>query len=411
MSCQSSHIGVDASNDYLDLDGLPGQSRRRLANTPETHTALAALLSGHGGDDQDVLVVLEASGGCERGLHRALVEAGVPAAIVNPQQVRDFARSQGLRAKTDRVDARAIRMFGEVKRPHPTPLPEPARAELIELLGYRDQIVAEITARTLQRAHLSSAFLIKRADAALERLRRESETLARLIEATVASDPELSRRAEVLTSFPGAGPLVAADLVAHMPELGTLNERQAASLAGVAPFACDSGKMRGVREIAGGRPKVRRALFHVARVGLRHNPALKALYERLTARGKPGKVALVACMRKAMVILNAMLKSGRRWDPDYQTNRKAARKAAGDALTPISLCSIGATIPPSRPEGPAGDGRSGGQGGPQAPAQRRAASLRAAPPAATLDPRWGAAIAPTQPPPPQVVGGGAGARL
>ena len=118
MSCQSSHIGVDASNDYLDLDGLPGQSRGLSpANTPETHTALAALLSGHGGDDQDVLVVLEASGGCERGLHRALVEAGVPAAIVNPQQVRDFARSQGLRAKTDRVDARAIRMFGEVKRP------------------------------------------------------------------------------------------------------------------------------------------------------------------------------------------------------------------------------------------------------------------------------------------------------
>ena len=116
----------------------------------------------------------------------------------------------------------------------------------------------------------------------------------------------------------------------------------------MAPFACDSGKMRGVREIAGGRPKVRRALFHVARVGLRHNPALKALYERLTARGKPGKVALVACMRKAMVILNAMLKSGRRWDPDYQTNRKAARKAAGDALSPYPFVR---SAPPSlRPD-------------------------------------------------------------
>ena len=108
-----------------------------------------------------------------------------------------------------------------------------------------------------------------------------------------------------------------------MPELGTLTERQAASLAGVAPFARDSGKMRGVREIAGGRPKVRRALFHVARVGLRWNPVLKALYERLTARGKPGKVALVACMRKAIVILNALLKSGRHWDPDFRTNRTA----------------------------------------------------------------------------------------
>ena len=323
MPCHFSYIGVDALNAYLDFDGLPGQSRRRVSNTLENHTALAALLSGQRGDDQDVLVVMEASGGCERGLHRALVEAGVPAAIVNPKRVRDFARSQGLRAKTDRVDARAIRMFGEVKRPHPTPLPEPARAELIEVLGYRDQIVAEITARTLQRGHLRSAFLLRRADAALARLRQESEMLARLIEATVASDPELSGRAEVLTSFPGAGPLVAADLVAHMPELGTLNERQAASLAGLAPFACDSGKMRGVREIAGGRPKVRRALFHVARVGLRHNPTLEALYERLTARGKPGKVALVACMRKAVVILNAMLKAAKEWDPGHKPGSAA----------------------------------------------------------------------------------------
>src|SRR3954470_8028587 len=227
MPCSLTCIGVDASTEHLDTHGLPGQSHRCFPNTLETHTALAALLSGHIGDGQDVLVVLEASGGCERGLHRALVEAGVPAAIVNPQQVREFARSQGLRAKTDRVDAQAIRRFGEVSRPRPTPLPDPARAELIELLGYRDQIVAEITARTLQRGHLRSAFLLRRADAALEKLRQESETLARLIEATVAADPELSRRAAVLTSFKGVGPLVAADLVAHMPELGTLNGRQA----------------------------------------------------------------------------------------------------------------------------------------------------------------------------------------
>lgn len=332
MPCQSSYIGVDASSDYLDFDGLPGQSRRRLSNTPESHAAVAALLIASCRDDRDAVVVLEASGGCERGLHRVLVEAGVPAAIVNPQQVREFARSQGLRAKTDRVDAHAIRKFGEVRRPRPTALPDPVRAELIELLNYRDQIVAEIAARTLQRGHLTSAFVIKQAEAALERLRRDAEMLERVIEATVASDPELTRRAGLLTSFPGAGPLVAAVLVADMPELGTLNERQVASLAGVAPFACDSGKMRGVREIAGGRPKVRRALFHVARVGLRWNPVLKALYERLTARGKPGKVALVACMRKAVVILNAILKSGQPWDSDCGIKKKVAGQAAGNAL-------------------------------------------------------------------------------
>jgi transposase len=257
MPCQVHHIGVDVSTAHLDTHGLPGRGvRRRLPNSPESHAELAALLSGHIGED--VLVVLEASGGCERGLHRALVEAGVPAAIVNPQQVREFARSQGLRAKTDRVDARAIQRFGEVSRPRPTPLPEPARAEPIELLGYCDQIVAEITARTLQRGHLRSAFPIKRADDALERLRQESEVLARLIEATVAGDAELSGRAEVLTSFKGAG-LVAAALVAHMPELGTLNERQAASLARLAPFACDSvpssgRKATGSAEIKGPTP-------------------------------------------------------------------------------------------------------------------------------------------------------------
>jgi transposase len=328
MPCPLYCIGVDASTDYLDVDGLPGQTRRRFANTSESHAELAALLNALRADSHDVLVVLEASGGCERGLHRTLVAAGVPAAIVNPQQVRDFARSQGLRAKTDRVDAQAIRRFGEVTRPRPTPLPEPVRAELIEVLGYRDQIVAEITARTLQRAHLRSTFLVRRADAALTALRQEAEVLARLIEAVVASDPELSRRAELLSSVKGVGPLVAAALVAYMPELGTLNERQVASLAGLAPFACDSGRMRGGRAIAGGRPKVRRALFHVARVGLRCNPVLKALYERLTARGKPGKVALVACMRKAVVILNALLKTGQPWDPDHATKKKNAKKAA-----------------------------------------------------------------------------------
>src|SRR3954447_23557772 len=226
MPCQSSYIGVDASSEYLDFDGLPGQSRRRMSNTPESHAAVAALLIGSRGDDHDAVVVLEASGGCERGLHRVLVEAGVPAAIVNPQQVREFARSQGLRAKTDRVDARAVRRFGEVRRPRPTPLPEPVRAELIELLGYRDQIVAEITARTLQRPHLRSAFLITRADAALARLRQESGMLAQLIAAAVASDPQVRPRAEVLPSVAGVGPLVAAELVADMPELGTLNEWQ-----------------------------------------------------------------------------------------------------------------------------------------------------------------------------------------
>jgi transposase len=166
------------------------------------------------------------------------------------------------------------------------------------------------------------------AGAALEALRSQVDSLAVDIEMTVHGDAELSRRAELLRSFKGVGPLISADLVAFLPELGTLTEKQIASLAGLAPFARDSGTLRGVRRIHGGRAKVRRALFHAARVGLRWNPALKALYDRLIARGKPGKVAPVACMRKALVILNAMLKTGQPWDPDYEATREKARKEA-----------------------------------------------------------------------------------
>ena len=163
---------------------------------------------------------------------------------------------------------------------------------------------------------------------ALAALKAEVDSLAADIETTIQSDADLSQRAGLLRGFKGVGPLTSADLVAFLPELGTLNEKQIASLAGLAPFACDSGTLRGGRRIYGGRAKVRRALFTVARVGLRWNPALKALYDRLIARGKPGKVALVACMRKALVILNAMLKTGQPWDPDYEATREKARKEA-----------------------------------------------------------------------------------
>jgi transposase len=332
MSCPVYCIGIDVSTAHLDTHGLPGHSspRRRLPNTPESHAELAALLGGLPGGS-DVLVVMEASGGCERDLHHALVRAGVPAAIVNPRRVRDFARSNGWLAKTDRVDAKALQAFGAVNRPRPTPVPEPVRAELIELLAYRDRVLAEIGARTQQRGHLHSAFLVQRADAALDALRREAETLAYLIEATVASDEGLSERAGRLRSFPGVGPLSAAALVAHMPELGSLTDKQAASLAGLAPFARDSGTLRGVRTIHGGRPRVRGALFHVARTGLRFNPVLKAFHDRLRQRGKPGKVALVACMRKALVILNSLLRKGRDWDPGYGADKahNPAPPAAG----------------------------------------------------------------------------------
>ncbi len=172
MPCQVHHIGVDVSTAHLDTHGLPGRGvRRRLPNSPESHAELAAMLSAlrQGGDD--VLVVMEASGGCERTLHHALVEAGVPTAIVNPKRVRDFARSNGWLAKTDRVDAKVLKAFGETNRPRPTPVPEPVRAELMELLDYRTQVMAEVLARSQQLEHYRSEAMREHAGAALAALK------------------------------------------------------------------------------------------------------------------------------------------------------------------------------------------------------------------------------------------------
>jgi transposase len=285
-----------------------------------------------------------------------------------------------------------------VFRPRPTPVPGALRAELIEMLDYRDQVMAEIVARGHQLRHLHGAFLRQRAEAALTALREEAKTLAWMIEAKLNDDVALRQRADLLRSVPAVGPLTAAMLVVHMPELGTLGDKQAASLAGVAPFARDSGTLRGVRTIHGGRTKVRQALFHIARAGLIHNPVLKAFYDGLVKRGKPGKVALVACMRKVLVILNTLLRTGQKWNPAYEKTkadrakaekkaREAAKKAAkaarieapdgGAAVTepacsaepePASLCSIGRTIPPSRPEFPRAPGGAAVKDGRQATA-------------------------------------------
>lgn len=331
MSCQSHCIGIDVSKAYLDTYGVPGRGAWRLPNTAEGHTALATALSALRAGGDEVLVVMEASGGCERELHHALARADVSVAVVNPKRARDFARSTGQLAKTDQVDARMLRAFAEATRPRPTPVAEPLRAELIEMLDYRDQILAEIVARGHQLKHLRGDFMRRRAEAALEALRAEADTLAWMVEAKLNDDPGLRQRAALLHSFPGVGPLSAAMLVVHMPELGSLTGRQAASLAGLAPFARDSGTLRGVRTIFGGRAKVRRALFHVGRVGLRHNATLKAFYESLTGRGKPGKVALVACMRKALVILNALLRTGRPWTAEYAAGGPPAEVVSATA--------------------------------------------------------------------------------
>ncbi|MFO1047398.1 MAG: transposase [Geminicoccaceae bacterium] len=245
--------------------------------------------------------------------HRLLSERKVAVAVVNAFRVRQFAKASGLLAKTDRLDAAVIACYGALAKPAPTPV----RAGARELLLYRRQLLAEIAARAQQLAHLRTAALIERAQAALQRLRQDKKELDRLMQDTIAGDAKLQAKARLLQGTPGAGPVLIATLLAELPELGSLDRRQIASLAGLAPVARDSGLMRGRRVVQGGRSQVRRALYMAAVASLTHKSSpWKARYDHLRARGKPPKLALTALMRAILVTLNAMMKAGADWkDP------------------------------------------------------------------------------------------------
>jgi transposase len=259
------------------------------------------------------LLVMEASGGYERAAHRLLSARDLAVAVVNAARVRAFARASGRLAKTDRVDAEVIARYGAFARPAATPLVTSARQILAELLAYRRQLTAEITARRQQLGHLATPVLRQRAAAALERLHAERRDITRLIEQTIAGDGDLAATATLLQTMPGVGPMLVATLLAQLPELGSLDRRQIASLVGVAPIARDSGTRQGRRPIRGGRGAVRAPLYMAALVASRSNPALRAVYERLRANAKPPKLALVVLMRKMLVTLNAMLRTSMPW--------------------------------------------------------------------------------------------------
>ena len=259
--------------------------------------------------------MLEATGGYERPVLAALVAAHLPASIVNPARVRAFAHGTDELAKTDKIDARVLAVYGAFNKPPPTALPRGGLAELQELIAYRAQITEEITARGAQLRGYQSERLRARAEAAIDERRRQRAETEREIRALINAHEELSRPFRILTSMPGIGLIVGAILIAKLPELGRLSRRQIAALVGLAPFPRDSGNRRGYRAIRGGRAQVRAALFNAARVAIRHNPTIKAFYERLRAKGKPGKVALVAAMHKLLTISNAMLKTDQPWKP------------------------------------------------------------------------------------------------
>jgi transposase len=302
--------GIDVSKDHLDVHLRPTGEAARHASDEAGIAAVVARLAAAGPH----LVVVEATGGFEAPLAAALALAGLPVAVVNPRQVRDFARSTGRLAKTDRLDAAVLAHFADAVRPDPRPLPDADTAALAVLVGRRRQL---IEMRTAERNRLALA-----APAAAAGIRRHvawlDRELARLdgeLAAAIAASPAWRARDDLLRSAPGVGPVVSRVLVAEVPELGALSGKQIAALVGVAPVARESGRWSGARSIAGGRAGVRSALYMAVLSASRYNPAIRAFSERLRAAGKAVKVAQVAAMRKLLVILNAMVRDNKPWDP------------------------------------------------------------------------------------------------
>jgi transposase len=303
-----SFVGIDVAKAHLDIAVRPGGEQWRTAHDEPGIAALVGRLAGL----RPTLVVLEATGGREVGLVAALVAAGVPVAVVNPRQVRRFAQAVGQLAKTDALDAQLLARFADVVRPTPRPVPDAAAQQLSALLARRSQVVAMVTAER-QRFQTAVPAVQARIRAHLSWLEAELADLDAQLREAVQASPAWREREDLLRSVPGVGPTTALTLLAELPELGRLDRKALAALVGVAPLACDSGTLRGRRLVWGGRARVRSVLYMATLSAARHNPVIRAFYTRLCAAGKPKKVALVACMHKLLLILNAILRQRSPW--------------------------------------------------------------------------------------------------
>ena len=302
-------IGVDISKDHLDAHRWPEGKSLRVTNDAKGHKELIRWI----GEDV-ACVAFEATGACHAALEQALHRADIPAAKLNPTRVRRFAQAIGTQAKTDRVDARLIARMAATLAPAPQPPKPQASAELRELRLARGALVDERTA-ALNRAPRLTLALLRRQHAA--RLRQVARALAEIdaaIAARIAADEGLARKAVILRSIPGFATLTAATILAELPEIGTLTAAAVASLAGLAPFTRESGRWQGKARIGGGRADLRRALYMPALTAVRFNPDLKAVYDRLRAAGKPAKLALVAVMRKLVILANVLVRDDRLWE-------------------------------------------------------------------------------------------------
>jgi len=302
-------VGIDVSKDRLDVVVRPsGETFAVDRNAAGVETLAARLreLLPH-------IVALEATGGFETVVAAGLGAAGLPVAVVNPAQVRAFAKAIGQRAKTDPIDAAVIAHFAEATSLEPRPLPDEQTRLLADLVGRRRQIVVMIGAERQREQRLIAPRLRKSIARLIKALEKELASMDADIDDAVKGSPAWRAKEELLTSVPGVGPVISRTLMAELPELGQLSHKQIAALAGLAPFTRQSGKWRGKSFIGGGRTAVRAALFMGAMVAKKHNPLLKAFFDRLVAAGKPKMVALIAVARKLLTILNAIVRDNQPW--------------------------------------------------------------------------------------------------
>ena len=302
-------VGIDVSKDRLDIAVRPsGEAFVVERNGAGLEHLVERLrkLSPH-------LVALEASGGFETIAAAALAAAALPVVVVNPAQIRAFAKAIGQRAKTDPIDAAVIAHFAEATRPEPRPLPDAATRLLGDLVARRRQIVEMIGAERQRERRLTTPHLRKSIARLVKALEKELVSVDAEIDDSVRGSPAWREKEDLLASVPGVGSIIARTLIAELPELGQLGRKQIAALAGLAPFTRQSGQWHGRSFIGGGRSAVRTVLFMGAMVAKRRNPVLKAFFDRLVAAGKPKMVALIAVARKLLTILNAILRDNRPW--------------------------------------------------------------------------------------------------
>ncbi len=304
-------IGIDIAKRHLDVHSHTEGVNGRFNNDNKAIASLVRQLIKL----NPTCVVIEATGGYEAMLVAELHLAKLPVSVVNPRQVRDFARATGRLAKTDSIDAEVLALFAQAIKPRLTPVPDVTTQAIRRLVVRRRQLKAIYQAEANHTEHARDKFIVRSIGRILRTVKTELDKIERKLQEVIAASPIWKIKADLLESVPGLGKTTAAALLAELPELGSLNRRQVAALVGVAPINRDSGMMRGKRTTGGGRRSVRKALFMPTLVAIRHNPKIEAFYIHLLANGKAKMTAVVACMRKLLITINAMLRDQTQWNP------------------------------------------------------------------------------------------------